>query len=111
MVAPAWRKFEKWVSTQLWKIGLTSKVSCQSRGGLGAPDVAAYPFHVECKCYQKGKPNISKALAQAQKDTVKCDLYPVAITQDSTGEVIVSMSFANWKNFVIEYVVDHIENE
>lgn len=106
---PAWLKFQRWVSDRLRKAGLRSLVGCQSHGGLGSFDVDAHPFAIECKLHQKTTyALVVEALRQIHRDCRRSDKYPIAITEDKHGNVIVHMDFKDFENFVMEYVVPAI---
>jgi len=103
---PEWARFQNWVSKQLYKCGLKTKVNSQSGGGLGRPDVAADPFAIECKSYATlSSKTIIEAVRQAQRDCTQCDKYPIAICRDEAGNIIVAMDFKEFKNIVMEFVV------
>ena len=101
-----WFKFQKWISERLRKAGLNSRVSCQSHGGLGSPDVDAHPFAIECKLYQKVTYRlIVDALQQSARDTQRSDKYPIAVTEDKDGNTIVHMNWVDFENLVMEFIV------
>lgn len=100
-----WARFQKWVSNQLFKAGLKTKVNSQAGGGLGRPDVSAEPFAIECKSYATlSSKTIIEAVRQSQRDCTQCDLYPIAICRDKEGNIIVAMDFKEFKNFVQEFI-------
>jgi len=104
---PEWVRFQRWVANQLSKIGLKARANSQVGGGLGVPDVSADPFSIECKSYNSlSSDTLIKAVRQAQLDNVKCDKYPIAVSRNKKGDIIVSMDFKDFKNLVQEYIVN-----
>lgn len=102
---PKWASFQKWVSRQLYKAGLNSKVNGQAHGGFGVPDVEADPFYIECKMYKTlSSKTISEAIKQSKLGCHKSDKYPIAICKDDSGEIIVAMDFTEFKNLVQEFI-------
>lgn len=102
---PEWVRFQKWVATQLSKVGLKARANSQAGGGLGVPDVSADPFSIECKSYTSlSSDTIIKAVRQAQLDNVKCNKYPIAAVRDKKGNILVAMDFKDFKNLVQEHI-------
>lgn len=105
-----WVRFQKWVARQLSKAGLPARVNGQARGGYGLPDVAADPFAIECKSYETlSSRTIIEAVRQSQRDTPRCDKYPIAVCRDKAGNIIVAMDWSDFMNIVQEFIVKEEE--
>ncbi len=104
----AWRRFEEEVCSRFQRAGFKdARVSCQSRGAIGQPDVDAHPFHVECKCYESGKlssKDIKDILKRAKRETKRCDKYTIVVHQDKEGDTTVTMDFKDFMNLIQEYI-------
>jgi hypothetical protein len=104
-VTSAWRKFEEEICAYFRRAGFKdARVSCQSRGAVGQPDVDAHPFHVECKHYTSSKLNVKETLQRAKRETKRCDKYTIVVHYDSDGDTTVTMDFKDFMNLIQEYI-------
>lgn len=92
--------YEREIARQLREIFPTARRGLQYQDGIGCPDVAGTPFHVECK--RGAKPNPRAALKQAIDDADK-GMIPLCVIKDDRCEPFAVMRWSDLMDFIREW--------